>query len=60
MSFTKEIIVGTFNKDGKDIDIKRDIRFIDSFRFMTCGLRSLVDNLDEFPVLSKYFEGRPI
>ena len=58
MSFTKEIIVGTFNKDGKDIEIKRDIRFIDSFRFMTCGLRSLVDNLDEFPVLSKYFEGR--
>ena len=58
MSFTKEIIVGTFNKDGKDIEIKRDIRFIDSFRFMTCELRSLVDNLDEFPVLSKYFEGR--
>ena len=58
MSFTKEIIVGTFNKDGKDIEIKRDIRFIDSFRFMTCGLRSLVDNLDEFPVLLKYFEGR--
>ena len=58
MSFTKEIIVDTFNKDGKDIDVKRDIRFIDSFRFMTCGLRSLVDNLDEFPVLSKYFEGR--
>ena len=27
---------------------------------MTCGLRSLVDNLDEFPVLSKYFEGRQL
>ena len=58
MSFTKEIIVDTFNKDEKDIDVKRDIKFIDSFSFMTCGLRSLVDNLDEFPVLSKYFEGR--
>ena len=58
MSFTKEIIVDTFNKDGKDIDVKRDIRFINSFLFMTCGLRSLVDNLDEFPVLSKYLEGR--
>ena len=32
MSFTKEIIVDTFNKDGKDIDVKRDIRFIDSFQ----------------------------
>ena len=60
LSFTKEIIVGTFNKDGKDIEIKRDIRFIDSFRFMTCGLRSLVDNLDEFPVISKYFAGRQL
>ena len=60
ISFTKRIIVDTFSKDGKDIDVKRDIRFIDSFRFMTCGLSSLVDNLDEFPVLSKYFEGRQL
>ena len=27
---------------------------------MTCGLSSLVDNLDEFPILSKYFEGRQL
>ena len=27
---------------------------------MTCGLTSLVDNLDEFPILSKYFEGRQL
>ena len=47
MSFTKELIVDTFNKDGKDIDVKRDIRFIDSF-------------IDEFPILSKYFEGRQL
>ena len=60
MSFTKEIIVDIFNKNGKDIDVKRDIRFIDSFRFMTCRLHSLVDNLGEFPVLSKYLEGRQL
>ena len=60
ISFTKQIIVDTFSKDGKDIDVKRDIRCIDSFRFMTCGLSSLVDNLDEFPILSKYFEGRQL
>ena len=60
ISFTKRIIVDTFNKDGKDIDVKRDIRFIDSFKFMACGLSSLVDNLDEFPILSKYFEGRQL
>ena len=60
ISFTKRIIVDTFSKDGKDIDVKRDIRFIDSFKFMACGLSSLVDNLDEFPILSKYFEGRQL
>ena len=60
MSFTKQIIVDTFNKDGKDIDVKRDIRFIDSFKFMACGLSSLVDNLDEYPILSKHFEGRQL
>ena len=60
MSFTKQIIVDTFNKDGKDIDVKRDIRFIDSFKFMACGLSSLVDNLDECPTLSKHFEGRQL
>ena len=60
ISFTKRIIVDTFNKDGKDIDVKRDIRFIDSFKFMACGLSSLVDNLDEYPILSKHFEGRQL
>ena len=57
VSFTKQIIVDTFSKDGRNIDVKRDIRFIDSFRFMASGLSSLVDNLDEFPILSKYFKG---
>ena len=60
ISFTKQIIVDTFSQGGKDIDVKRDIRFIDSFKFMACGLSSLVDNLDEFPILSKYFEGRQL
>ena len=54
ISFTKQIIVDTFSRDGINIDVKRDIRFIDSFRFMASGLNSLVDNLDEFPILSKY------
>ena len=57
ISFTKQIIVDTFSKDGRNIDVKRDIRFIDSFRFMSSSLSSLVDNLDEFPILSKYFKG---
>ena len=60
ISFTKQIIVETFSQDGKDIDVKRDIRFIDSFRHINSGLSSLVDNLDEYPILSKYFEGRQL
>ena len=60
ISFTKQIIVDTFSKDGRNIDVKRDIRFIDSFRFMNSNLSSLVDNLDEFPILSKYFKGRQL
>ena len=60
ISFTKQIIVDTFTKDSRKIDVKRDIRFIDSFRFMSSSLSSLVDNLDEFPILSKYFKGRKL
>ena len=60
ISFTKQIIEDTFSRDGRNIDAKRDIRFIDSFRFMNSSLSSLVDDLDEFPILSKYFKGRQL
>ena len=60
ISFTKQTIVDTFSRDGRNIDVKRDIRFIDSFRFMASGLSALVDDLDEFPILSNYFKGRQL
>ena len=39
--------MGTYidKKDGKEKDIKREIRFIDSYKFMQFSLASLVDNL---------------
>ncbi|XP_048583266.1 uncharacterized protein LOC116615318 [Nematostella vectensis] len=40
ISFTKQIVV-----EGKQVDMKRDIRFIDSFRFMATSLDSLVGDL---------------
>ncbi|XP_072048611.1 uncharacterized protein [Amphiura filiformis] len=57
ISFTKKILVDTFtNKEGKEVDVKRDLRFIDSFKFMAAGLGKLVENLDEFSELPKFYQ----
>ena len=46
ISFSKEIKVGEFiGKDGKTHEVKRELRFIDSFRFMGSSLKDLTDNL---------------
>ena len=57
ISFTKKILVGTFvNNKGKKIEVKRELRFIDSFKFMSTGLDKLVANLTEFLEISKFFQ----
>jgi hypothetical protein len=38
LSFSREIIVGKFDEDGKEKFVKRGLRFVDSFRFMPSGL----------------------
>ncbi|KAK3723060.1 hypothetical protein QZH41_008526 [Actinostola sp. cb2023] len=57
ISFKKEIVVGTWIKDGKTMYIKRELRFIDSFKFMSSGLDKLVGNLkkEQFRNMSKFF-----
>ena len=63
ISFTKQIVVDTFtNKEGKQVDVKRDIRFIDSFKFMATSLDSLVTNLpkEAFKNLMSYYEGEQL
>ena len=46
ISFSKEIKVAEFiGKDGKTHEVKRELRFIDSFRFMGSSLKDLTDNL---------------
>ena len=45
ISFSKDIVLGEYVKDGKKHVIKHEIRFIDSFKFMPSSLESLVGNL---------------
>ena len=46
ISFSKEIVVGEYeNKKGEKKEIKHEIRFIDSFKFMASSLEGLVGNL---------------
>ena len=60
ISFSKTIVVDVCNIDGKKIEIKRQIRFIDSFRFMQKSLSELATNLTRHPNLSRYFEGEQL
>ena len=60
ISFTKEILVDTFiDKKGKEKEVKRKLRFIDSFKLMATSLDSLVKNLpkESFKNLSKFYKG---
>ena len=60
ISFTKHILVDKFiNKEGKEKEVKREIRFIDSFKFMAASLDSLVKNLpkESFKNITEFYEG---
>ena len=61
ISFSNKIVVDNFiNKIEKETDVKREIRFIDSYRFMNYSLDYLSKNLKSknFNELSKYHSGR--
>ena len=47
ISFSKEVVVDKFKKDGKEIIVKRELRFIDTFKFMASSLDALSKNLSE-------------
>ena len=63
ISFTKQVIVDKFvNKEGKEVNIKRELRFIDSLRFMASSLDKLSCNLKiyKFVNLKKYYSGNQL
>ena len=63
ISFTKQVIVDKFiNMEGKMVYVKRELRFIDSLRFMASSLDKLSSNLkiDQFINLKKYYSGNQL
>ena len=63
ISFTKQVIVGKFvNKEGKEVNVIRELRFIDSLRFMASGLDKHSSNLkiDQFVNLKKYYSSNQL
>ena len=46
-------------EEGKEVNVKRELRFIDSLRFMASSLDKLTSNLkiDQFVNLKKYYSG---
>ena len=63
ISFTKNTVVGSYtDKKGKNKPINHKIRFIDSYKFMSDSLESLVNNLpdDGFNNLERYYKGEKL
>ena len=66
ISFTKTIVVDSYTKwDSKIHNYmekrkSREIRFLDSFKFMASSLEKLVNNLDYYPNLQSHFEGEQL
>ena len=63
ISFSREVIVDKFiNKENKEVEVKRELRFIDSFRFMPSSLDALSKNLskDQCKNISKHYTGNQL
>ena len=60
ISFTKQVILDKFvNKEENEVNVKHELRFIDSVRFMASRLDKLSSNvkINQFVILKKYYSG---
>jgi len=63
VSFSKEIIVDSFEDyPGHQVQVKRELRFIDSFKFMASSLDALTRNLtkEQCNTIGKYHSGKKL
>ena len=61
--FAKQVIVDIFvSMQGRNVNLKRELRFIDSLRFIASSLDNLSSNLtiDQFVNLEKYYSGNQL
>ena len=57
VSFSKTIVVDVYDKGEGKKEVKREIRFIDSLKFMNSSLSELASNLTKHPDLERHFKG---
>ena len=56
LSYPDKNVLGVAHEKCTEKEVKRELRFIDSFKFMAAGLGKLVDNLDGFSETSKFYQ----
>jgi hypothetical protein len=49
-----------YDKNGKEYDVNKELRFVDSFKFMASSLSSLLKNVKEVPHLSHFYQGEQL